>query len=57
MIIYISPKNMVAEDNHLYFAYKSPLGLEMPGFKRNLSEKEIYRRRSIIIIACVGKVY
>ena len=27
MIIYISPINMVAEDNHLYFAYKSPLGL------------------------------
>ena len=27
MITYISPKNMAAEDNHLYFAYKSPLGL------------------------------
>ena len=26
MITYISPLNMVAEDNHLYFAYKSPLG-------------------------------
>ena len=26
MITYISPINMVAEDNHLYFAYKSPLG-------------------------------
>ena len=25
MITYISPINMVAEDNHLYFAYKSPL--------------------------------
>ena len=28
MITYISPINMVAEDNHLYFAYKSPLGNE-----------------------------
>ena len=28
MITYISPINMVAEDNHLYFAYKSPLGFE-----------------------------
>ena len=27
MITYISPINMVAEDNHLYFAYKSPLGM------------------------------
>ena len=27
MITYISPINMVAEDNHLYFAYKSPLGI------------------------------
>ena len=27
MITYISPINMVAEDNHLYFAYKSPLGV------------------------------
>ena len=26
MITYISPINMVAEDNHLYFAYKSALG-------------------------------
>ena len=26
IITYISPINMVAEDNHLYFAYKSPLG-------------------------------
>ena len=26
MITYISPINMVAEYNHLYFAYKSPLG-------------------------------
>ena len=26
MITYISPINMVAEDSHLYFAYKSPLG-------------------------------
>ena len=26
MITYISPINMVAEDIHLYFAYKSPLG-------------------------------
>ena len=26
MITYISPINMVAEDNHIYFAYKSPLG-------------------------------
>ena len=26
MITYISPINLVAEDNHLYFAYKSPLG-------------------------------
>ena len=26
MITYISPINMVAEDNHLYFAYKSTLG-------------------------------
>ena len=26
MITYISLINMVAEDNHLYFAYKSPLG-------------------------------
>ena len=26
MITYISPINMVAEDNHLYFAYTSPLG-------------------------------
>ena len=26
MITYISPINMVAEDNHLYFAYKSPMG-------------------------------
>ena len=26
MITYISPINMVAEDNHLYFANKSPLG-------------------------------
>ena len=26
MITYISPINMVAEDNHLYFAYKSPFG-------------------------------
>ena len=26
MITYFSPINMVAEDNHLYFAYKSPLG-------------------------------
>ena len=26
MITYISPINVVAEDNHLYFAYKSPLG-------------------------------
>ena len=25
-ITYISPINMVAEDNHLYFAYNSPLG-------------------------------
>ena len=28
MITYISPINMVAEDNHLYFAYKSPFGLQ-----------------------------
>ena len=28
MITYISPINMVAEDNHLYFAYESPLGIE-----------------------------
>ena len=28
MITYISPINMVAEDNHLYFAYKSPLGMQ-----------------------------
>ena len=28
MITYISPINMVAEDNHLYFAYKSPLGIK-----------------------------
>ena len=27
MITYISPINMVAEDNLLYFAYKSPLGI------------------------------
>ena len=26
MITYISPINIVAEDNHLYFAYKFPLG-------------------------------
>ena len=26
IITYISPINMVAEDNHLYFAYKSLLG-------------------------------
>ena len=26
IITYISPINIVAEDNHLYFAYKSPLG-------------------------------
>ena len=30
MITYISPINMVAEDNHLYFAYKSPLGVCLP---------------------------
>ena len=30
MITYISPINMVAEDNHLYFAYKSPLGNIVP---------------------------
>ena len=28
MITYISPINMVAEENHLYFAYKSPLNME-----------------------------
>ena len=26
MITYLSPINMIAEDNHLYVAYKSPLG-------------------------------
>ena len=30
MITYISPINMVAEDNHLYFTYKSHLGSAMP---------------------------
>ena len=29
MITYISPTNMVAEDNHLYFAFKSPLGFNV----------------------------
>ena len=29
MITYNSPINMVAEDNHLYFAYKSPFGTLM----------------------------
>ena len=29
MITYISPINMVVKDNHLYFAYKSPLGTLM----------------------------
>ena len=32
MITYISPINMAAGDNHLYFAYKSPLG----GIKKRL---------------------
>ena len=27
MITYISLTNMVAEDSHLYFAYKSPMGV------------------------------
>ena len=35
MITYISPINMVAEDNHLYFAYKSPLGLKSLGTGTN----------------------
>ena len=30
IITYISPINIVAEDNHLYFAYKSPLGRSVP---------------------------
>ena len=30
MFTYISPINMIAEDNHLYFAYKSPLGNYSP---------------------------
>ena len=30
MITYISPINMVAEDNHLYFAYKSHFGEILP---------------------------
>ena len=34
MITYISPINMVAEDNHLYFAYKSPLGT-LPKVRKN----------------------
>ena len=34
MITYISPINMVAEDYHLYFVYKSPLELtSSTGFK------------------------
>ena len=37
MITYISPINMVAEDNHLYFAYKSPLGIND---KKNVRAKE-----------------
>ena len=37
MITNISPINMVAEDNHLYFAYKSPLGTRwLPTFTKNL---------------------
>ena len=41
MIIYISPINMVAEDNHLYFAYKSPLGLQH-AFNLLINSREIY---------------
>ena len=36
MITYISPINMVAEDNHLYFAYKSPLG-SVTGIRSSIS--------------------
>ena len=35
IITYISPINMVAEDNHLYFAYKSPLGMIQSYEKNN----------------------
>ena len=40
MITYISPINMVAEDNHLYFAYKSPLGC-------SFSDKSLYVCRDV----------
>ena len=41
MITYISPINMVAEDDHLYFAYKSPLGLQH-AFNLLINSREIY---------------
>ena len=41
MITYISPINMVAKDNHLYFAYKSPLGAALVETK-NTQEIEIF---------------
>ena len=37
MITYVSPINMVAEDNHLYFAYKSPLGTDEKLTPRNFN--------------------
>ena len=46
MITYISPINMVAEDNHLYFAYKSPLGLTSSIEKKN-----------VIVYICFPMIY
>ena len=40
MITYISTINMVSEDNHLYFAYKSPLG-PLPLFHAPISFFEL----------------
>ena len=52
MITYFSPINMVAEDNHLYFAYKSPLGL---CFAHKLFIcKQLLVQKKIIVIPCLG---
>ena len=42
MITYISPINMVAEDNHLYFAYKSTLGIHHMEAKHHTEQKYIF---------------
>ena len=49
MITYISPINMVAENNHLYFAYKSPLGL--------VTGVRFLRGQSLILVALIRQPF